>query len=242
MSVRQGMLAILSESPMHGYQLKQEFEARTGGTWPVNIGQVYTTLARLQRDGLVDALPVEDGAPERFALTDAGRDEVVAWWTEPVRRDSPARDELAIKLALAVTVPGVDVRAIVQMQRTESLRALRDFTRLKSRPRPSGEVAPARRTGAGRTHQQPHHDEAAAMEALAAAREAGSAQAELAWSLVLDSLIFGMEAETRWLDHVETRVARAAESRPTTPSIRTAPDRAADAPQGADATTPGATR
>ncbi|MEP7765047.1 PadR family transcriptional regulator [Sanguibacter sp. 25GB23B1] len=238
MSVRQGMLAILSQGPMHGYQLKQEFEARTGGTWPLNIGQAYTTLSRLQRDGLVDALPVEEGAPERFALTDAGRDEVTAWWTEPVRRDTPARDELAIKLALAVTVPGVDVRAIVQMQRTESLRALRDFTRLKSRPRRTGDTAPAPRTGKARAQQQ---DEAAALQALTAAREAGSPQAELAWSLVLDSLIFGMEAETRWLDHVEARVARAAEGRPTTTSTTsTTPPLPAHVTRGT--TAPGAAR
>ena len=239
MSVRQGMLAILSEGPMHGYQLKQEFEARTGGTWPLNIGQAYTTLARLQRDGLVDALPAAEGAPEQFELTASGRDEVTAWWTEPVRRDSPARDELAIKLALAVTVPGVDVRAIVQMQRTESLRALRDFTRLKARPQRASDAAPARRPSKARPQQQ--HDEAAAIQALAAARETGSPQAELAWSLVLDSLIFGMEAETRWLDHVETRVARAAEVRPArTPTAGTATP--THAPRGAETTAPGAAR
>ncbi|WP_098454014.1 PadR family transcriptional regulator [Sanguibacter antarcticus] len=234
MSVRQGMLAILSEGPMHGYQLKQEFEARTGGTWPLNIGQAYTTLSRLHRDGLVDALPVDDGEPERFALTEAGRDEVTAWWTEPVRRDAPARDELAIKLALAVTVPGVDVRAIVQMQRTESLRALRDFTRLKARPDQHA-TAPSARRPAARS-RAPQHDDAAALKALTSARDAGSPQAELAWSLVLDSLIFGMEAEARWLDHVEARVARASDERP---ARREAPNIPASLPT---TTAPGAAR
>ena len=54
MSVRLGLLALLDEQPMYGAQLRAEFEARTGGTWPLNIGQVYTTLARLERDGLVE--------------------------------------------------------------------------------------------------------------------------------------------------------------------------------------------
>lgn len=181
MSVRQGFLALLSERPMHGYQLRQEFEARTGGTWPLNIGQAYTTLQRLQRDGLVEPVADDDEGPERFRLTDAGRAEADAWWLRPVERKAPARDELAIKLALAVTVQpdghGVDVAAVIQRQRTESLRALRDYTLLK--------------------------------------RDAAEDPDGLAWSLVLDSLVFAAEAEVRWLDHVESTVARAAGARPT---------------------------
>uniref|UniRef100_UPI00202770E7 PadR family transcriptional regulator n=1 Tax=Actinotalea sp. C106 TaxID=2908644 RepID=UPI00202770E7 len=146
MSVRHGLLALLAEGPMHGYQLRQEFERRTGGTWPLNIGQVYTTVHRLVRDGLAEPVPQgetgsaeELGAPdgegsgERFRLTEAGRAEATAWWARPVERGAPARDELAIKLALAVTAPGVDVPAVVQAQRTETLRALQDYTRLKAR-------------------------------------------------------------------------------------------------------------
>ena len=53
MSVRQSLLALLAERDSYGFQLRQEFEGRTGGTWPVNIGQIYTTINRLQRDGLV---------------------------------------------------------------------------------------------------------------------------------------------------------------------------------------------
>lgn len=185
MSVRNGMLALLAGQPMHGYQLRQEFERRTGGTWPLNIGQVYTTIHRLVRDGLVE--PVPAGAPdadddvERFRLTETGAATVTAWWATPVERGAPARDELAIKLALAVTAPGVDVSAVIQAQRTETLRSLHDFTRLKSQ-------AP----GPG----------------------------DLAWSLVLDSLVFAAEAEVRWLDHVEARLARAADglSEPVEPA------------------------
>jgi DNA-binding PadR family transcriptional regulator len=132
MSIRQGFLALLSEQPMHGYQLRQEFERRTGAAWPLNIGQAYTTLARLQRDGLVE--PVVDGvedSPEQFRLTDAGAAQARVWWDTAVGREKPGRDELAIKLALAVTVPGVDVSVVVRRQRDETLRALRALTKKK---------------------------------------------------------------------------------------------------------------
>lgn len=181
MSIRQGIVALLAEQDMHGYQLKMEFERRTGGTWPVNIGQIYTTVQRLVRDGLVrpatDEHEGDRADVERFTLTDAGRLAAAAWWSTPVERGAPARDELAIKLALAVTAPGVDVRDVVQAQRSESMRALHEYTRL--------------------TAQQGDPDD-------------GEDAADLAWSLLLDHLIFDAEAEVRWLDHVEARVTRAA--------------------------------
>jgi len=176
-SIRQGLLALLAEEPAGAYQLRQEFERRTGGTWPLNMGQVSTTLDRLVRDGLV---VVDVGADvPRYGLTDEGGAALATWWATPVERSAPARDELAIKLALAVTATGVDVRAIVQAQRTECMRGLRDVTRLVAQV-PTGAV------GSG----------------------------DLAWSLVLDNLVFAAEAEIRWLDHVEARLARAASSRP----------------------------
>lgn len=135
MSIRNGLLALLSQEPMGVYQLRKEFEARTGGTWPLNIGQVYSTMQRLERDGLVTPLDVSgagDEVVERFGLTGAGRDAARIWWSDPVLRGTPQRDEVVIKLSLAVTVPGVDVRAVVQTQRRETMRALRDYTRLKA--------------------------------------------------------------------------------------------------------------
>lgn len=132
MSIRQGLLALLERGPMYGYQMRTEFESRTGGTWPLNVGQVYTTLDRLERDGLVTSAEGEAGRTT-YAITDAGRAEVRRWFGTPVNRTDRPRDELAIKLAVAVTVPGVDVREVVQAQRAESMRVLRDYTRLKMR-------------------------------------------------------------------------------------------------------------
>ena len=174
MSVKQALLALLEQEPMYGYQLRVEFEARTGAAWPLNVGQVYTTLTRLERDGLVEAAGADDEGHERWRLTDEGHREVATWFTTPVPRTQPPRDELAIKLALAVTVPGVDVGTLIQRQRGATMAALQDYTRLK--------------------------------RAAGASVEA----ADLAWSLVLDSLVFAAEAEIRWLDHCESRVRRAA--------------------------------
>ena len=132
MSIRQGLLALLAQQPMYGAQLRAEFERRTGGTWPLNVGQVYTTLERLVRDGLVEQTGEAD--PEGrigYRLTDAGRAEVALWWSTPVDRVSTPRDELVIKLALAVTAPDVDVQRVVQTQRTATVRHLHDLTRLK---------------------------------------------------------------------------------------------------------------
>ena len=105
MSIRNGLLALLEQGPMYGYQLRTEFERRTGATWPLNIGQVYTTLARLERDGLVERgrAPRTTGRRVVYRITPAGPRRRGAWFATPVARDPPPRDELAIKLALALT-------------------------------------------------------------------------------------------------------------------------------------------
>jgi DNA-binding PadR family transcriptional regulator len=168
MSVRMGVLALLVAEPGYGYQLRGEFEHRTGGSWPLNIGQVYTTLDRLERDGLVARGDADDDGHVVYTATDAGREAVATWFREPVP-SKRGRDELAIKFAIAVTVPGVDVRNLVLVQRTSAVRALQDLTRLKRTTDPA---------------------------------------TELAWSLVLESMVFQAESEVRWLDHVESSVAR----------------------------------
>ena len=198
MSVRSGLLALLAEGDKYGAQLRSEFEARTGGTWPLNVGQVYTTLDRLGRDGLVESAgqPDADGRIA-YRLTPAGHAELGTWWSTPVDRSNTPRDELTIKLALAVTAPDVDVQRVVQTQRTATLRHLHDLTRLKreSMPPPPG-AAQARAQADAVTRLGP----------LAEPRPTGDNG--LAWLLVLANRIFAAEAEVRWLDHVETMLAR----------------------------------
>src|SRR2546423_4836047 len=132
MSVRYGLLALLERGTMYGYQLRVAFEESTGGTWPLNIGQVYTTLSRLERDGLVEALPENDGGQRPYQITGSGRADLAEWFATPVSRADPPPHELAINLARALTTPGVDVRAVVQTQRTATVRTLQEYTRLKA--------------------------------------------------------------------------------------------------------------
>jgi len=129
MSIRFGLLTLLQQQPMYGYQLRQEFESSTGSTWPLNIGQVYTTLSRLERDGMVVVTDEGDESQRVFAISDAGRASVRDWFATPVQPTAPPRDELAIKLALAVRTPGVDVRSVIQAQRTSTVRTLQEYTR-----------------------------------------------------------------------------------------------------------------
>ncbi|MEU6407541.1 PadR family transcriptional regulator [Microbispora sp. NPDC046933] len=132
MSVRHGLLALLSRGPRYGYQLRAEFEASTATTWPLNIGQVYTTLSRLERDGLVsrdDQSEQDEQGRVRYAITPEGRDELDRWFAKPVSRADRPRDELVIKLAMAVTTPGVDVAAVIRAQRSATMRGLQELTR-----------------------------------------------------------------------------------------------------------------
>ncbi|TFD25944.1 PadR family transcriptional regulator [Cryobacterium lyxosi] len=173
MSVRQSLLAILDQGPCYGYQLRAEFDRRTGSTWPLNVGQIYNTLDRLERDGLVQKADIDADGQNYVEITDAGRAEVAEWLGSPVVRTMATRDELAIKLAIAVTLPGVDIARVIQVQRTQAMRTLQELTRTKN------------------ATADPESSE------------------QLAWLLVIDSLIFAAEAEARWLDHSEHRLARA---------------------------------
>ncbi|MFI0409503.1 PadR family transcriptional regulator [Actinomadura sp. 3N508] len=132
MSIRHGLLALLSQGPRYGYQLRAEFESSTGATWPLNIGQVYSTLSRLERDELVTRVGADDEGRFVYRITPAGEADVRRWFATPIVRADRPRDELAIKLAMAVTTPGVDVAEVVQTQRGATLRALQDLTRLKA--------------------------------------------------------------------------------------------------------------
>jgi DNA-binding PadR family transcriptional regulator len=133
MSVKHGILALLRERPGYGYQLRAAFEEATGSTWPVNIGQVYTTLGRLERDGLVVKTGEDEEGHVVYAITPPGAAELDDWFARPITQHDRPRDELAMKLALAVTVPGVDVAALVQLQRTHAQSTLHELTRHKVR-------------------------------------------------------------------------------------------------------------
>ena len=167
MSVRQSLLAILDQGPCYGYQLRAEFDRRTGSTWPLNVGQIYNTLDRLERDGLVAKGEADEQGHVYWHITPAGVEDVRAWLDTPVERASGTRDEVAIKLAVAVTLPGVDAAEVIETQRRASrarLRELRDAA-------------------------------------------VGDDPEELPRALVVDAMALAAEAELRWLDRVEQRLA-----------------------------------
>ena len=132
MSVRYALLALLSEGPKYGLRLREEFEARTGEVWPLNVGQVYTTLQRLERDGLVESDdPEGDGPQKGFRITADGERELAGWLRTPPDLTSPPRDELVIKVLVALRVPGVDVHEVIQVHRRYLVELMQQWTRLK---------------------------------------------------------------------------------------------------------------
>jgi len=131
-SVRHALLALLSEGPKYGLQLRQEFEAKTGEVWPLNVGQVYTTLQRLERDGLIESDDAEEEGPQKtFHLTDDGAEELQGWLRTPGDDSAPPRDELVIKVLVALTVPGVAVDEVLQVHRRHLIQLMQRYTRLK---------------------------------------------------------------------------------------------------------------
>jgi DNA-binding PadR family transcriptional regulator len=141
--MRHAVLALLAGESRHGYELKQAFEQTFGSAWPpLNIGQIYTTLARLERDGLVAGRLVEqDSRPDKrvYELTDAGRGELSHWLDAPAAGPR-LKDDFFTKLVLLGLpgVNGVDPAQLIARQRREYLQALRGLNELAHREQESG--------------------------------------------------------------------------------------------------------
>jgi DNA-binding PadR family transcriptional regulator len=133
MSVPHALLALLSEGPKYGLRLQSEFESRTGEVWPLNVGQVYTTLQRLERDGFVET---DDGEGERsrkrYRITSTGDRELADWLRTPPDLVPPPRDELVIKLLVALQVPEIDVHEILQVHRRHVIEVMQRYTLVKA--------------------------------------------------------------------------------------------------------------
>lgn len=85
--VRAAVLALLAEQPMHGYQIIQEIEERSGGSWKPSAGSVYPTLQLLADEGLIVADELQ--GRKTYSLTEAGRDEAAAGADRPAPWASP---------------------------------------------------------------------------------------------------------------------------------------------------------
>ncbi len=134
MSVPYALLALLSEGPKYGLRLQNEFESRTGEVWPLNVAQVYTTLQRLERDGLVesDGEGESERSQKRYRITSSGARELAAWLRTPPELVPPPRDELVIKVLVALEVPGTDVHEILQVHRRYVVEVMQRYTRIKA--------------------------------------------------------------------------------------------------------------
>jgi DNA-binding PadR family transcriptional regulator len=171
MAVREGLLALLDDEPRYGYQLKTGFEDATGGVWPLNVGQVYTTLDRLVRDGLV-VVDDASGAPAQktYAITAAGREELGAWWQTVPSDDPPPRDELMLKVLMSIEHGPAHALDVITHHRSALTALLQRHRRERRSVNGDGEA--------------------------------------LAASLVTDALVVRAEADLRWLDLCESRLAR----------------------------------
>jgi DNA-binding PadR family transcriptional regulator len=132
MSVPHALLALLSEGPKYGLRLQNEFESRTGEVWPLNVGQVYTTLQRLERDGLVESDDEGERSQKRYRITVTGAQELAGWLRTPPELVPPPRDELVIKVLVALQVAGIDIHEILQVHRRHAIEVMQRYTRIKA--------------------------------------------------------------------------------------------------------------
>jgi DNA-binding PadR family transcriptional regulator len=141
MSIREGLLALLASGPRHGYQLRSEFEQRTAGIWPLNVGQVYSTLERLERDALVVGGEADGEGRRAFELTPAGREELARFLAEPGGNDAPARDGLMLKVLIAIETEGIDALPVIQAERSSRMGALQGRRRAHRDAKTNGDLA-----------------------------------------------------------------------------------------------------
>src|SRR5262245_2822120 len=139
MSLKFGILGLLAEQPLHAYAVKARFQDLLGGSWEVNIGQVYSTLQRLERDQLVKpAEPRGHRGKLPYRLTEEGRKALEAWLAEPDSEPQQLREEIYLKLLLAARVANGDLPTLLARQRRVYLQRLKDLALLEETARSRG--------------------------------------------------------------------------------------------------------
>jgi DNA-binding PadR family transcriptional regulator len=139
MSLKFGILGLLAEQPLHAYAVRTRFQDLLGGSWEVNIGQVYTTLQRLERDGLVEpAEPRGDRGRVPYRLTELGRKALETWLAEPESEPQQLREAIYLKLLLAARVANGGLPDLLARQRRIYLQRLKDLAVLEEKARSEG--------------------------------------------------------------------------------------------------------
>jgi DNA-binding PadR family transcriptional regulator len=134
MSTGQLLLGLLEDHPRHGYDLKRIYDERFAGERPLAYGQVYSTLSRLLKNGLIEVDALETGAGpdrKRYAITPDGVADVERWLGEPERPAPYLHSVLYSKVVLAL-LTGRDASTILDVQRTEHLELMRELTRRRT--------------------------------------------------------------------------------------------------------------
>src|SRR5438093_5259258 len=139
MSLKYGVLGLLAEEPLHGYEVKNRFESMLGGTWEVNIGQIYTTLQRLERDGWVRPVGLRgDRGKPLYELSDIGRKQLADWLAKPDSGPQHLHEDIHVKLLLATRVANGGLPALLARTKRAYLQRLRDLNVLEERARRGG--------------------------------------------------------------------------------------------------------
>jgi DNA-binding PadR family transcriptional regulator len=175
MSVKFALLGILSERERHGYDLKDAFDERVGEFWALNFGQIYSTLDRLEREGLVERRSEpQEKRPDRkiYRITPKGKRELEEWLSRPVLRPRALRDEVFIKLLFHDPDDRETLLELIQKQKQVYMEHMRGLTRRK----------------------------------FELSKRADRAQLFVT-ELLMDAALFHAEADLRWLQQTEQKLA-----------------------------------
>ena len=130
-------LSLLSRQPTHGYDILQTYHNLFADVLPpLNAGQIYTTLSRLERDGFVEKFSVEqDNKPNKqvYELTDAGHQVLLSWFAEPISGPR-IRDNFYLKLVSAGMTDFMPPQHLIADQRRQYLQSLHDLNMLALQP------------------------------------------------------------------------------------------------------------
>ncbi|MBX3085153.1 MAG: helix-turn-helix transcriptional regulator [Anaerolineae bacterium] len=190
MSVKHALLGILARSPGHGYELKRAFEEKLGEFWPLNFGQIYTTLDRLEADGLVAHDPVaQHDKPDKkvYHITEAGIAEFNQWRTDEFKVEPRVlRDELFLRLAF-MDADEIDA-VLVTMQRQQNvyLSQMMQLTDRKYQIEQQAKKALQKTTISSERREIEHN--------------------KMIQMALIDAALFHAEADIRWLRQCEARL------------------------------------
>ncbi|WP_227013711.1 PadR family transcriptional regulator [Paenibacillus psychroresistens] len=124
------ILVLLNQGPHYGYEIKKEFDEMVQAQWPLNTGQIYSTIDRLVRDELVDSLGKDDADRKQYAITSKGEDELRSWLLKPVER-SMFQDEFYFKVLCARKMNFVDEQEMITRQRGLIMQNIMALTKLR---------------------------------------------------------------------------------------------------------------